>query len=338
MLRQTLAVTQHDEHSVSPTAHSTSATLICYSLTLPPDVDRSDLIWQLEASLESLYRVAPSQRARIFFHGTPPSAIRRLTQHPQVDLVQCPTYLDRLRALVPAAASVLEAYPLLHKYLNFNGMADLAPDQVLLADCDTLFFDDPARLFDRYLHADIVAREEPTTERSVVGHDPTYVDEPALRALGASLGLHTPPPFNIGVLLLNHGHWRTLAKLERQFVLYAFRFLVWMAEHPATGVAATFGESEAATMLRTTHAALLTSRVREAALPYPSSNRWILDQMALWCTVAHIDGLRYVDFDIADVAQNGEVFAHRPRDAPWVVAHYFSQNLAAVDRWLRTES
>jgi hypothetical protein len=140
------------------------------------------------------------------------------------------------------------------------------------------------------------------------------------------------------VVLINHGHWRTLAALERQFVLYAFRFLAWMAEHPATGASANFGESAAATMLRTTHQALLTPAIRQAALPYPSSNRWILDQVALWCTVAHIPGFRYVDFDTGDVAQNGEIFAHRPRDAPWVVAHYFSQNLAAVDQWLRSDS
>ncbi len=233
---------------------------------------------------------------------------------------------------------MLEAYPLLHKYLNFHALADLAPDQVLLADCDTLFFDDPARLFERYAHADCAAREEPTTERSVVGHDPTYVNEPALHALGTSLGLMTPPPFNIGVVLINHGHWRTLAALERQFVLYAFRFLVWMADNPASGLAANFGESAAAVMLRTTHRGLLTPLVRQAALPYPSTNRWILDQVALWCTVAHIPGFRYTDFDTNDVAQNGEIFSHRPRDAPWVVAHYFSQNLAAVDQWLRTES
>ncbi len=335
--RQTRAATRPKDRRHADVMSAPRSRLICYSLTLPPDVDRPDLIWQLEASLESLRRVAPSQHARIFFYGSPPAAIENLARHANADLVRCPPYVDRLRSLVPAAAPVLAAYPLLHKYLNFNAMADLAPEQVLLADCDTLFFDDPARLFDRYLHADVVAREEPTTARSVVGHDPTYVDEPALQALGASLGLTTPPPFNIGVLLLNHAHWRTLAQLERQFVLYALRFLVWMADNPATGAAATFGESAAATMLRTSHAALLTPRIRAAALPYPSSNRWILDQVALWFTIAHIPGCRYADFDVADVAQNGEIFAHRPRDAPWVVAHYFSQNLPAVDQWLRSD-
>ncbi len=312
--------------------------MVCYSLTLPPNDERQDLIWQLDASLESLRRVAPTLPVRLFFYGTPPTAIEQLARRARIELVCCASYRDRLRSLVPAAAPVLEAYPLLHKYLNFHALADLAPDQVLLADCDTLFFGDPSRLFDGYLHADCAAREEPTTARSIVGHDPTYVDEPALQALGLALGLRTPPPFNIGVVLINHGHWRTLAALERQFVLYALRFLVWMADNPAVGEAANFGESAAAVLLRTTHRALLTPVVRQAALPYPSANRWILDQVALWYTVAHIPGFRYVDFHASDVAQNGEIFAHRPRDAPWVVAHYFSQNLAAVDQWLRSES
>jgi hypothetical protein len=311
--------------------------MVCYSLTLPPADARQDLVWQFEASVESLRRVAPRLRARLFFYGTPPADIIRIAQHANVELVQRDSYIDRLRSLMPAAAPVLDAYPLLHKYLNFDLLADAAPEQLLLADCDTLFFNDPARLFDQYLHADCAAREEPTTSRSVVGHDPSYVDEPALQALGAALGLHPPPPFNIGVLLLNHGHWRSMAALQRQFVLYAFRFLVWMADHPAEGAAANFGESPAAVLLRERYAALLTPMVRRGALPYPSANRWILDQVALWYTVGHIPGFRYTDFAPTDVAQNGEIFSHPARDPPWVVAHYFSQNLAAVDQWLRTE-
>jgi hypothetical protein len=311
--------------------------MVCYSLTLPPADARQDLIWQFEASVESLRRVAPALRARLFFYGIPPADLVRIARDADVELVQRVTYLERLQSILPAAAPVLDAYPLLHKYLNFDLLSDVAPDQVLLADCDTLFFNDPARLFDQYQHVDCAAREEPTTARSVVGHDPSYVDEAALHALGAALGLQPPPPFNIGVLLLNNGHWKSLAALQRQFVLYAFRFLVWMADHPADGAALAFGESPAAARLRDQFAPLLTPIMRRGALPYPSANRWILDQVALWFTVAHIPGFRYADFAPADVAQNGEIFSHPARDSPWVVAHYFSQNMAAVDQWLRAQ-
>jgi len=36
---------------------------------------------------------------------------------------------------------------------------------------------------------DCAAGAEPTTARSILDHDPTYVDEPALQALGVSVGL-----------------------------------------------------------------------------------------------------------------------------------------------------
>jgi hypothetical protein len=312
--------------------------MVCYSLTLPPADRRDDLVWQLDASLESLRAVAPSLPIRVFFHGQPPRDVVRIATQAQAELVIGPTYRERLAALLPAAAPVLDAYPLLHKFLNFGALADRTPTQVLLADCDTIFFHDPARLFEGYTHADCVAREEPTTARSAVGHDPTYVDEPALAALAAVLGAAPTPAFNIGVLLLNNARWRDLAALERQFLIYAFRFLTWMALHPADGAAAQYGESAAAIRLREQYRALLTPRICAAALPYPSANRWILDQVALWCTLGHIPGLRYADFARSDVCQNGELFQHDAAHPPWVVAHYFSQNMAAVDRWLRTRA
>jgi hypothetical protein len=38
------------------------------------------------------------------------------------------------------------------------------------------------------------------------------------------------------------------------------------------------------------------------ALPYPSADRWAVDEVAWWMTLGHVPGLRIADFDAADVA------------------------------------
>ena len=62
-----------------------------------------------------------------------------------------------------------------------------------------------------------------------------------------------------------------------------------------------------------------------------------MDEVALWLTLGHVPGLRTVDFDPADVAQNGEFDATSPERASWTICHYYSQNLPRIGAWLRGE-
>ena len=71
------------------------------------------------------------------------------------------------------------------------------------------------------------------------------------------------------------------------------------------------------------------------ALPYPSTNRWILDEVALWMTLGHVPGLRVADIDRRDLAENGEFSAAHPAGAGWVLCHYYSQNAGRIGAWLR---
>jgi hypothetical protein len=54
----------------------------------------------------------------------------------------------------------------------------------------------------------------------------------------------------------------------------------------------------------------------------PSSNDWIVEEIALWLTLGRIPGLTHDVFGRMDVAQSTEVVDGR-RIAP-IVAHYFS--------------
>ena len=61
----------------------------------------------------------------------------------------------------------------------------------------------------------------------------------------------------------------------------------------------------------------------EAALPYPSSNWWIVEEIATLLTLGGLSGLTYDVLRRADVAQNGE-FNGADGCSPPTLVHYFS--------------
>jgi hypothetical protein len=302
--------------------------LVHYSLAFGEP--RADLCVQLEASLESLRRHNRRQAVVLFAHSALPLAVERAALANSVEIVKQPPYPERLGELHPVGAHFLSGYPLLHKFMNGRALSSFGATQALYLDCDTLFFGDVARLFDDYADAHCVAREEPTCRRSHYGHDPAYLDESAVSALAAALGLSTPPPFNLGVVLLNGSLIPLLQELEACFLDYAFRFMLGMAR--SEGAASAFGELAPVTALR---ARLKRDPSFGAVdLPYPSANPWILDEVALWFALGHLPDARYRDFARSDVAQNGELLELRPEHTRWVVGHYFSQNMERVSEWL----
>ena len=72
----------------------------------------------------------------------------------------------------------------------------------------------------------------------------------------------------------------------------------------------------------------------DRSLPYPSANRWILDQVALWFALGHIAGMTYEDYSPRDVLQNGEILTRSLRECDWILCHYFSQNTERLTNWL----
>ena len=274
--------------------------LVHYSLALPPDEPRPDLIWQLSASLGTLRAHNADIPVALFVYGGMSAELLALCARHRVLVHDQGPYEERLAALCPAGWRSLVGYPLLHKFLNFRALARTGARQILFCDCDTVFFADVEGLFDRYGDADVVAREEVHSSRSVHGIDRTFIDEALLARIAAAAGAAVVPPFNLGVVLFNHGVWHELVQLEALIVDYAWRF-------------------------------------RSGALPFPSTNWWILDEVAMWLALGHSPGLRTADFLPGDVAQNGEFARSDPRAAGWILCHYYSQNMHRIDAWLAGE-
>ena len=307
--------------------------LVYYSLALPSGDPRPDLIWQFATSIRSLRAHNANVPVALFLHGSMPGELARECSAYGVTVWDQGPYERRLAELCPAGWPALVKYPLLHKFLNFGALSGTACSEVLYCDCDTVFFDDVALLFDRYAGAELVAREEVLTSRSPFGADPDFVDESLLARIAASDGAAAIPPFNLGVVLFGEDSWRRSATLDRVLVDYAWRFATWMGRHPANGAAAQYGEFAGAEEARR----LAGPGDLARALPFPSCNRWILDEVALWLTLGHLPGIRTVDFHPSDVAQNGEFAASDPASAGWIVCHYYTQNMGRIAAWLGRE-
>jgi len=305
--------------------------LCCYSLSLPAN-GHDALLVQLATSVHSLRAHNTQVDIVVFAYGPFPQDYAELLAGMHARVWQMETYAERLLRLCPSGQRSLATYPVLHKSLNFAEIAALEPEQVLLLDCDTYFRRDVAELFEKYAEADLVAREEVGCRRNHHGYDPKLVDEDELERLAASMGTRATPPFNLGVILLNHGLWRRLAQLAPLLIAYAWRFQIWMAANRPE-VDSEFGDGWGIDELR---GVLSTLRPAEVALAlrFPSQNRWILDEVALWMTLAHLPNTKFADFLRDDVIQNGEFDADEHNSA-WTVCHYFSQNMSRMESWAR---
>ena len=296
---------------------------------------------QLDLSAGSLRAHNRTVPLVLCLYGSPTAELSAVCAAHGVTMSLQGSYEARLAASCPSGWPALARYPLLHKLLGFAALDSPGLEQVLYLDCDTVLFDDVEALFDRYRGPDLVAREEVHTSRSHLGPDRDFVDEALLAHLAAADGASDVAPFNLGVVLLDNGCWRHLAALEPVLIDYAWRFIAGMAlaspagpdAAPRAGAAmerygtfAGLGEARAG----------LTAADAGRALPYPSQNHWILDEVATWLALGHLHGLRTADFDRRHVAQDGEFLVD---GGPWpgcVVGHYFSQNSARLEEWLAT--
>ena len=151
--------------------------------------------------------------------------------------------------------------------------------------------------------------------------------------VAASEGAVPVAPFNLGVVLFNNACWRWIAGLEPLLVSYAWRFAVWMAGHPPSGRAASYGDLSGTELITSGRVPVSSEDVR-VALPYPSANRWLLDEVVLWLTLGHVRGLRMQDFSVRDVLQDGEFVTCDPNAPGAVLCHYFSQNTTRMEAWI----
>lgn len=292
--------------------------IVTYSLSITGPPQRTDYHEQLFSSVTSLRAYNNTVSIHVFLYGEHPDAFLAELEREGVTIHLMGSYEDAIRRFRPRAFRTLVRYPVLHKWMNLHKLEAFAPSQVLQIDCDTYFFDDVEILFDRYSDCHYYGREEPSSRASHFGYDPDYLDEDKLFALARRVGAAPVNPCNIGVSMLNHGVWREVAKRTGIFLDYAFRFVAGMARNPETR-ALLWPELAEVVMID------LLEQPDVSDLPFPSSNVWILDQVALWLILGHVPGLTHGHLSREHVIQGDEDSESESK----VVHHYFGMDKSA---------
>ncbi|MGC2449220.1 MAG: hypothetical protein WA477_16345 [Candidatus Sulfotelmatobacter sp.] len=213
--------------------------------------------------------------------------------------------------------SVLALHPTFHKFLALEKLPLRDLTQLLYLDCDTFFFDDLNLLFDLYATHDWCAREEHMSLRSHLGYDPKHIDELLLQYICRSEKLSYIPPFNSGVCLLNRGAWLSLSGLCKAFLELAWRLLCGrvLSGHQ-------YGAHES--RIRKAVMDTVTDADRSQALPYPSANDWIIEQIALWLALGTLPNLSLGTFSSQHVCQGEEFENMLSSQQRCVLAHYYT--------------
>jgi hypothetical protein len=266
----------------------------------------------------------------VYLFGEPPPGFVEVLGQLNAEVRPLGSHRDYLARTEPDRAELFALDPKLHRWLILNEPDLKACNRLLYIDSDTFFFAPPRSLFDRYKEADLYAREEPLCRRSIHGYNRSYLDEEALGELGAREGLKSVPPFNTGVCLITRKMADAIATIAPLYLDYLFRFLSWFNLHPVPGQPGVNSDEQAV------FDRLLKP---DAALAYPSKNRWIADQVALWLSLGQFPDLRFADFAASDVWQGAEYQQMaRARPLP-LLCHYYGPNTASFfDRLQRLYS
>jgi hypothetical protein len=287
--------------------------IVTYSLSSSGPPQTTDYHEQLFNSVKSLRAYNKVVSIHVFLYGEHPHDFIMGLEREGVIVHRMGAYEDAIRRIRPRAFRTLARYPVLHKWMNFHTLETLGPSQVLQIDCDTYFFDDVGILFDRYADCHYYGREEPSSRASHYGYDANYLDEDKLFALARREGAAPVNPCNIGVSIFNHGLWSEIAKRTALLLNHAFRFIAGMARNPETR-GRLWPELAEVVMID------LLEQPDVSDLPFPSSNVWIIEQVALWLTLGHVPGLTHGHLSREHVRQGGE---HDEYGETKVVHHYF---------------
>ena len=215
--------------------------------------------------------------------------------------------------------SILALFPTFHKFLSLAHGPLANVSQVVYLDCDTFFFKDIESMTCRNSVYDWCAREEPKSRRSHYGYDERHIDESSLRAIADQEGLRPIAPFNSGVCVLNNGVWNALERIRISNLEIAWRLLV------GCELGATNGDVRDQ-KIRCAVLSAVTGHDRARALHYPSSNAWIIEQIALWLSLGHLPQISLGLLSRDDVLQGAEFRERDDYRTHCVVAHYFSNH------------
>jgi len=178
---------------------------------------------------------------------------------------------------------------------------------------------------------DWCAKEIPGSRLSASGTT-SNLDEETISDIAKTEGLNPTAPCNTGVCLLNRGLLTGFVELQDAFLDYCWRLMVGMqidkfqnSERGARNASALREKSgKYLDKLRTPVMAAATTEDIERALPYPSDNWWILDEIAWLLALGKIAGLRQKIFTREQVCQGEETIAAAKSGSLPLLAHYFS--------------
>lgn len=272
--------------------------------------DRCERQWT--QSIRSLRRYNRQIEVALLVYNTPPPSLLKEADTQNVSIHLLGQYSECFRDLPLQWQHALIRYPALHKFLSFTKVDFADVSQLLYLDCDTFFFQDVSQMFSRYSECHWYAREEPHSSRSPYGYNQAYIDEDLLSRIARQEGLTSIPPYNTGVCMLNHHAWLILSSLHREFLTYAWRVHQGLQERLALPN--------------------LPRRVAEPtgvrkeidAIPFPSSNSWILGQISVWLTMGKIPGLSHDVLRYTEIVQGREFEDHAILGEDVIMAHYYS--------------
>jgi len=287
--------------------------LVYYSLVNFPDDSREH---QWIQSIRSLRRHNPSIPVWLLLFNHRSSDLLREAERQNVHVRYLGDYAEFMEHAHPRGL-LLALYPTFHKFLVLRGLPLEGFSQILYLDCDTFFFNDVNLLFDLHASSDWYAREEMNTLRSHLPCDPKHVDELLLHDIASREGLRYVAPFNSGVCLLNNRLWESFEGLQQTYLSMAWRLI---CGRELSGY--DFGPHH-----RRVHIAVMnaiTDSDRVNALPYPSRNDWIIEQIALWLALGSLPNSPLGTLSPEHVLQGGEFENILASDRRCVLAHYFS--------------
>jgi hypothetical protein len=274
---------------------------------------------QLARSLNSLRIVSPDQPVFVFLFGESPRGFVEALRQLNADVRPLGDYRAYIARVEPDHAELFALDPRLHRWLVLEEPELKACARLLYIDSDTFFFEPASNLFERYRDADLYAREEPLCRRSIHGYNPSYLDEEKISELRVRERLGPVPPFNTGVCLFTRELADAITANLPHYFDYLYRFLSWFQLHPVPVAGAVTSSTQ---MIYERH---LRSAAGQA-LPYPSQNRWIVDEIALWLALGRFSNLRFADFAPSDVWQGAE-FEQMSTESPLPqLCHYYGKN------------
>jgi hypothetical protein len=286
---------------------------VYYSLANAPDSP-----WELQwiQSIRSLRRYNLSIPVYLFLYNGASAELLEEASRRSV----CIHYLGDYSAYLEhlhVRGSILALFPTFHKFLSLVHSPLQNAAQIVYLDCDTFFFDDIERMMDRNASCDLCAREEPRSRRSHYGYDESHIDEALLSEIAQREGLRPILPFNSGVCILNNGIWHALESIRLLNLDLAWRLLTGCE----LGAKNPYSRDQ---KIRSSVLSELTSYDHKRAIPYPSSNAWIIEQIALWLALGRLPQFSFGLLSREDVLQGGEFRETQIPLTRSIVVHYFS--------------